>query len=321
MTNSAALARSITWRSSKQSFITALLLADRPLVDDCLRAYAYFRWADDAIDITLPSEKERTAFIARQKKLIEKLYGSESIPDLCPQEQLLADLIGHDRSSDSGLHSFICNFMAVIEFDSDRTGRLISTDELTTYTDHLATAVMDGLQYFIGNGHPYPRTPERAMAVTGAHITHMLRDMLEDLTSGIVNVPLEAFSAFGISLEDLDNEPFRQWVYGQTKKARQAFMAGQGYINSISVLRCKLAGFWYLARFECILNAIERDGCRLRLDYPERHSPATWLEIVRLGFKVTIEHIAGRLRLMVGAVHRPVEMPSAARMRSYPSNK
>ena len=72
--NSATLARSITWASSKQSYLTALLLADRDLVDDCLRAYAYFRWADDMIDIALPSAGERAAFIARQKALIEKLY-------------------------------------------------------------------------------------------------------------------------------------------------------------------------------------------------------------------------------------------------------
>jgi hypothetical protein len=69
MTTSAAFAHSITWRSSRQSYFTALLLADRALVDDCLRAYAYFRWADDAIDIALQSEKERTAFIARKKCL------------------------------------------------------------------------------------------------------------------------------------------------------------------------------------------------------------------------------------------------------------
>ena len=65
MTTSAALARSITWKSSKQSYFTTVLLADRALVDDCLRAYAYYRWADDAVDIALQSEKERTDFITR----------------------------------------------------------------------------------------------------------------------------------------------------------------------------------------------------------------------------------------------------------------
>ena len=48
----ATLARSITWASSKQSYIIARLLVDKDLVNDCLRAYAYFRWADDVIDVS-----------------------------------------------------------------------------------------------------------------------------------------------------------------------------------------------------------------------------------------------------------------------------
>ena len=56
ITTTARLARSITWASSKQSYLTARLLADRDLVDDCLRAYAYFRWVDDMVDISLSGE-------------------------------------------------------------------------------------------------------------------------------------------------------------------------------------------------------------------------------------------------------------------------
>ena len=98
MTQSTArLARSITWASSKQSYLTARLLADRDLVDDCLRAYAYFRWADDMIDISLSGEAARTAFIERQKTLIDALYRGERPEDLSPEEAMLADLIAHDR--------------------------------------------------------------------------------------------------------------------------------------------------------------------------------------------------------------------------------
>ena len=152
MNNTAALAHSITWTGSKQSYLTARLLADRDLVDDCLRAYAYFRWADDVVDVSLHSSTERIAFIARQKMLIENLYGGRRPVDLYPEEEMLADLIAHDQGPDSGLRSFIHNFMAVIEFDANRNGRLVSCHELTVYTTWLATAVMDGIQYFIGNG-------------------------------------------------------------------------------------------------------------------------------------------------------------------------
>jgi len=295
MKASASLARSITWASSKQSYLTARLLADHDLADDCLRAYAYFRWADDIIDLSSQTKAERAAFLARQQALIERLYQGERPGDLTPQEQMLADLIAHDRGPDGGLRSFIQNFMAVIAFDARRSGRLVSRRELDAYTACLATAVMDGLLYFIGNGRRTPRTPDRTLAVVGAHMTHMLRDMLEDLPRGIVNVAVEDIAAFGLDLEEPHSEAFQRWTRLQVAEARRFFEQGKRYIDSLDFLRAKLAGVWYCARFECVLRAIERDGCRLRLEYPERHCLASWLKMIRLGLAVTLKHITGLL--------------------------
>jgi len=296
MNTTAALAHSITWAGSKQSYLTARLLADRDLVDDCLRAYAYFRWADDVVDISLQSGAERTAFIARQKMLIENLYRGDRSADLRPEEEMLADLIAHDRGPDSGLRSFIFNFMAVIEFDARRNGRLVTRWELSAYTAWLATAVMDGIQYFIGNGHPYPKTADRTLAVVGAHLVHMLRDTLEDLPAGFVNVPAEDIQGRGIRLEEVESESFRLWVGEQVERARVCLQAGKRYSDSLEVLRCKLAGAWYCARFEWFLNAIQRDGYRLRRTYPERHNLAVWAEMAGLGVTITLRHVAGRIQ-------------------------
>ena len=265
-------------------------------MDDCLRAYAYFRWADDMIDITLSGDVERTVFINRQKALIDSLYQGLRPDDLSPEEDMLADLIAHDRGPDSGLRSFIRNFMSVIEFDAPPPRTVTGSHELAVYTTCLATAVMDGLQYFIGNGHPYPKTNDRAMAVTGAHITHMLRDLLEDLSTGLVNIPAEYLESHGISVKNEMSEQFRPWVREQVELAWNCFQAGKTYIDSLEVLRCKLAGVWYCARFECVLNAIERDGYRLRAEYPERHALKTWLEMLWLGAVTTWKHFAGRIR-------------------------
>ncbi len=293
---SARLARSITWASSKQSYITARMLADRDLADDCLRAYAYFRWADDTIDVTLQSLEERIEFINRQKTLIDKLYRHEHPLDLSPEEAMLADLIAHDRGPDSGLRSFIRNFMAVIEFDAYRRGRVISQRELTAYTTCLGTAVMDGLLYFIGNGHPYPRTPDRTLAVVGAHLTHMLRDTLEDLPVGFLNVPAEEVEARRIDLGDVRSEPFRGWVKDQVEQARACLRAGKRYIDSLDVLRAKLAGVWYCCRFEGVLKAIERDGYVLRPEYPECKSLAAWIQMGFLAIRVILRHYCLSIR-------------------------
>jgi phytoene/squalene synthetase len=296
MNASAKLAHAITWAGSKQSYLTARLLVDRPLVDDCLRAYAYLRWADDIVDTCLQSAPDCEAFILRQKRLIGSLYQGAHPADLCPQEQMLADLVSHDRGPDGGLRSFIDNFMRVIAFDTCRRGRLVTRAELSAYSNWLATAVMDGIQYFIGNGHPYPRTPQRIQAVVGAHLVHMLRDIPEDLPAGYVNLPAEEILSGNIPLDDLESDPFRQWVHAQVQKARDCFQSGQAYIDSLEVLRCKLAGAWYCARFEWYLDAFQRDGYQLRSAYPARQGLRVWLQMAWLGVTISLRHLASRLK-------------------------
>lgn len=294
MTNTAALARTITWAASKQSYLTARLLADRDLSDDCLRAYAYFRWADDVVDGPAQSVVVRNKFIARQKMLVDNLYLGNPPTDLCPEEQILADLIAHDRGPESGLGSFIHNFMKVIEFDANRRGCQVTRAELTAYMSWLAAAVMDGIQYFIGNGHPYPKTPDRSTAVMGAHLAHMLRDTLEDLKVGIINIPVEDMPADGNPLELMERNLFRLWVKDQVQRARSLLQAGHRYIDTLEVLRCKIAGAWYCARFEWYLDAIQRDGFLLRQSYPERNSLPGWARMAWLGFSIVLKHFTGR---------------------------
>ena len=287
----AALARSITRASSKQTYYTARLLVDKGLVNDCYRAYAYFRWADDIIDVSSQSDDECISFIRRQRELIDRLYRKERPDNLSPEEEIVADLISHDREGNSGLRSFICNFLAIIEFDAYRKGRLISHQELTWYSNSLGKAVTDGLQYFIGNGHPYPVTDNRLLAAIAAHIAHLLRDMLLDTADGFINIPREYLEAHGISPEDVDSPPFRAWVRERVEQARQYFREGKRYLDELDVLRCKMAGYWYCARFEGVLDAIERDGYILRAEYNERRKLSAWLRMAWLGVSITLRHI------------------------------
>ena len=77
---------------------------------------------------------------------------------------MLVDLIRGDREPSSGLHSYVRHMMAVLVFDAERRGRLISAIDLARYTDHLATAVTDALQYFIGHGQAIPDSESRYSA-------------------------------------------------------------------------------------------------------------------------------------------------------------
>jgi phytoene/squalene synthetase len=321
----AALARAITRTSSKQSYLTARLLVDRDLVDDCCRAYGYFRWVDDGVDKAIPGgaasaggvpprfRQECISFVQRQGELIDRLYRGERPGDLTPEETIIADLIGHDRGQDSGLQSFIRNFLAIIEFDAHRRGRLVSQGELAWYSKRLGKAVTDAIQYFIGNGHPYPTADNHYLAATAAHITHMLRDMVEDAAAGYINIPREYLEAHRFNPHDLDSPPFRAWVRERVLQARRYFYEGKRYIDGLDVLRCKIAAHWYCARFEGVLDTIERDGFVLRATYGERSKLFTWLKMAWLAASVTLQHIARRARRGSRTSKGPYELESRDR--------
>jgi phytoene/squalene synthetase len=197
-----ALPSRITRNASKQAYYTIRLLADRDRQLDAYRAYAYFRWVDDWLDQPGLAQSERLAFIQRQEWLVNGAYRGERPADLISQERVIADLIQGVVQSDveehSGLQSYIRNMMAVMAFDADRRWRRISERELEQYTLDLATAVTDALHYFIGHERAPSQAPARYFPAIGAHITHMLRDTIEDLALGYFNIPHEFLQPHGI---------------------------------------------------------------------------------------------------------------------------
>lgn len=261
------LAASITYAASKQSYFTARFLVDRDRVYDAYRAYAYFRWVDDELDRGDSERERRLAFVRRQRTLVERLYTGEWPYDLCAEERILAELVLLDTEERSGLQSYIRNMMAVMEFDANRRGRLISERELDTYTKLLATAVTDALHYFIGHMDAPPASALRYQAAMGAHIAHMLRDTHEDLAAGYYNAPREMLARSGISPRDVERAPYRAWARERVRQARACFKDGAAYLSQVKSLRCRLAGYAYMERFTGALDAIERDDYRLRPSY------------------------------------------------------
>jgi len=288
---SAVLARSITREGSIQTYYTARLMVDKDLADDFFRAYAYFRWIDDVIDVTAESDEERLSFMSNQSKLIDDLYQHKPVPDLLPEEEILQDLINNDRGENSGLQSFICNMFAIIEFDARRKGRLISGEELNWYVNTLGKSVTEGLLYFIGNGNPYPDSENRYQAGIAAHISHLLRDTGQDNQDGFYNIPGEYLEEQDIERSDVNNPAYKDWVRKRVDSARVLFEDGKQYLDEVDVLRCKIVGYWYCTRFEVVLDTIEKDGYLLREEYNERRQAGTWLKIIWLGISLSIKHL------------------------------
>jgi hypothetical protein len=82
-----------------------------------------------------------------------------------------------------------------------------------------------------------------------------------------------------IQPEDLHSKAYRDWVRGRVRLARSYFQAGREYLARVQNPRCRLAGFAYTARFEWLLETIERENYFLRPVYSERKSLGTGLRM------------------------------------------
>jgi phytoene/squalene synthetase len=305
------VATSITKAASQQTYYTIRFLVDRERVADAYRAYAYFRWVDDTLDedSALPKSTgtvvsggsgreasrpeaeahERINFLERQKSLLGNCYRGEVIQDATPEEKMLVELVQQDHEKNSGLQSYLRNMMQVMDFDARRRGRLISYAELNQYTRWLATAVTEAMHYFIGHGCASPHDETRYLAVSGAHIAHMLRDTYDDVRGGYYNIPREILEASHIQPDDIQHEAYCAWVRSRVQLAWQYFGAGRKYLAQVQERRCRLAGFAYTARFEWLLDTIERENYSLRPKYSERKSPVTGM---RMGWSTLLSLIA-----------------------------
>lgn len=287
-------ASTITRGASKQTFYTIRYLVDRDLVPDAYRAYAYFRWADDFIDEVAIDRDESISFVDRQRELIERSYRQDWPRSLSEEEWMLIDLIRSDGNPDSRLQSYIRNMFAVLEFDAHRKGRFISQEKLNWYCHSLAKAVTDALHHFIGNQCPYPKVEEQYHAATAAHVTHLLRDMHDDVSAGLYNLPREYLETHGIDPDHFESAPFRKWVELRVGLARKLFKSGKAHLAKVENRRCRLAGFFYIARFEIVLDAIERDGYILRPEYAERKGIGAWLKMLKLSASMLLNNFKSK---------------------------
>lgn len=267
-----SLAVTITGAASRQTDYTIRFLVDRQRVAEAYCAYAYFRWVDDTLDADSGTSAGRSAFLVRQQELLEACYRREPLEALSAEEQMLAALVRQDREPQSGLQAYLRNMMAVMAFDAGRRGRVISQAELDEYTHNLSSAVTEAMHYFIGHCCYSPHDEARYLAVSAAHITHMLRDTWDDLQAGYFNIPAEILEARQITPQDITSPAYCAWVRERVQLARACFQVGKTYLSRVQSWRCRLAGLAYTARFERLLDTIEGEAYVLRPQYSERKS-------------------------------------------------
>ncbi len=276
------LASSITKAASKQTYYTIRFLVDRERVEDAYRAYAYFRWVDDALDSPSASSSGRMGFLQCQETLLAKCLRGGIPRETSPEEKMLVELIQHNREKHRGLQIYLRNMMQVMDFDAKRRGRMISQAELSAYTRWLASSVTECIHYYIGHDDFSPQDATRYAAVAAAHIIHMLRDTFDDAKLGYYNVPREALEAGHMGPLDVNTPAYRDWVKSRIDLAREYFDAGKRYFGRVANARCRLACLAYIARFEWLLGGIEREDYVLRPQYDERKHARSALQMAWL---------------------------------------
>lgn len=280
----------VTRRASMQSYLTIRALADHAYRRDAFALYAYFRWLDDEVDEGLRTTADRVALVGRERRLLEAAAADGPSPwgSARVQERLLVGLLrcpdGSPRVDAAGAGMALASMLDVMAFDAARRGRSVTAAELDGYTQTLAVAVTEALHHCIGHDTGSPHDASRYLAVRGAHVAHMLRDLRRDVADGYLNVPAEALAA-GVSPHEPDSPAFRAWVRERVDLARACFGAGRAYLARLDNARCRLAGHAYVARFEWVLDAIESEGYLLRERYPERSSLSGGLAIGSAAFR------------------------------------
>ena len=280
-TASANLAADITHQASKQTYYTIQALVPQERKADALRAYGYFRWLDDLLDGDLIDRDGRIEVLGSQKRLLSHCLENKPPRSLRLEECMLVDLTQGPMGMDAGLRMYLQAMMEVMEFDTHRRGRRLTLGQLDWYSRKLATAVTEAVYTFIGAGCKCSLTAERYEAADAAHIVHMLRDLLDDLDAGYINIPLEVLPAEHIREEDLDHPQFRTWVRSRIETARSYFAQGRGYLMAVDNYRCRMAGALYEARFLGVMKAIEREDFRLRRDYSDCMGLSACLRVAR----------------------------------------
>jgi phytoene/squalene synthetase len=285
---SATLAEIITRDASTQSYLTIKALVPPERRDDAFRAYAYYRWVDDLLDGEDLNQAQRSEFIASQRQLLSDCLSGHPPRDLCAEELLLVDLTQGHLKGDLGLEIYLRDMMDVMVFDVTRRGHRINSSQLSWYSRRLATAVSEAVYTFMEEKCRAPRVVERYVAADAAHITHMLRDMQEDLETGYINIPIEVIPGERINAKMLQQECVKTWVNERVSLARRYFKKGDEYLRIIQNPRCRMAGSWYATRFTGVLDAIEREDYLLRGDYSDITNNGMMLRMLWEGIKAAL---------------------------------
>lgn len=176
-------------------------------------SYAYLRWVDDYVDDPKNEIMNKKIFIERQNFLIDSFMKNEEVEFQNTEETFLYHFIRFAKQNEEELIiSALKNMIDSIEMDVRRLqgDGIFSASELELYVRKQSKALYDIIIYFFlpKKYHDIKNTQGRYQARA-----FILRDIVEDIDAGLINISLEDIQKFNLDLSSIRaKENLEPWI-------------------------------------------------------------------------------------------------------------
>jgi hypothetical protein len=165
--------------------------------------YIYLRWVDDSADGDRPIDVDARCFLARQFSVLS-MHPDTDQP-MCPEEQrwrvFLSALDYNKREVVCRSASFI---LQSIEFDINRRHSIQSREMLHNYWRGEVYGYLLGVLSFSSNYSIMISTTDTLVDIAlAAKVVHTIRDMENDISNGMFNIPSEDMASYDITKDAL----------------------------------------------------------------------------------------------------------------------
>lgn len=204
----AEFARNIAKKESPKASVILDFLIDKPGRDYLNLCYSYLRWTDDIVDNpNFPVEYKKN-FIEHQKDLISLSYSKESFEPSGIEEACFFHFAEYAVSSNNLLLlEEVKNMVEAMSMDVKRLegSGVFSSAELEHYINLMSKSVFNILYNFIA----FPGFEYREEFYLGSKFTTtalMIRDLMEDINAGFINIPEEDIDRYQLDVRNLQKD-------------------------------------------------------------------------------------------------------------------
>jgi phytoene/squalene synthetase len=174
--------------------------------------YAYLRWVDNFIDDKNNAIVEKRRLIKKQEQLLASILSGNTADIQFVEEHFLYYLIQYALAiGNTSLANELLNMIKTFEMDIQRieNNGIFKQQELDRYAKGQANALFGILFSFF----PTQKYDSKPVALASLHHFYLLRDFIEDLEMGYINISTEELQKFKLNETNLaDVGRLTEWV-------------------------------------------------------------------------------------------------------------